>query len=469
MLWIEEIDKELYELACKENMVYYLQDIGKRFDGKRLQKIAGERMKILTSPGLANGMRVAQKCKNKALKRKAQLLEKAIIRAKIEYDPILNEIKNEITAKQHQFDFSSVWKTLSGCGSRESRRNAYLSQIPRLKSVEKSFKNFIVRANSLSRAMGFSGYIEARFYAEETCSGQVAGFMDCALEKTEQAWKEFIQDSQNRMRNGVKPYDLDYLINEKKGIFKTSRFGRKEIINALKDTVSSFGIAYYSLPISIENYSLPYAGACYPLEVGKDIRLIISNSQGYAYCKTLFHEFGHAIYYAFAPSGTELWIDNQLMRETMADIWKGIAETGEWLERFSPFSAAQIAKLRDLYEQSEALWLRPLVRDYLFEAEIFKNEAPDFSSTWERITKNALFFSDSTGFYSDWGFPTPLDIKNYVISTLVKERCISFLKKRFPPLIGEADFLNLLIRKLYQPGNTVHFKKKLGYIGWKPL
>ncbi len=466
MNWLEEIDKDLYTLRCNENLIYYYQDIGEIFDKKKLCKVSEARRELLTQKSLMSKVRKAKKHEEYLIRRKAELLERAIISSNIEYDPILLEIKNEIDEKQHQFDSSSVYKTLSHSSNRKLRKDIYISQLPHLKPIENLFRQFVTRANLISQRLGFSDYIDAKFYIEESSFKETSTFMSYSVKETEEFWKEFIQGAKNQIGNTLEPYDLDFFIKQKLERLTDKHFEKEEILNTLSDTLSSFGVKYSELPISIEIHNLPYVGACYPLKVREDIRFILNPSEGYAYYKALFHEFGHAIYYCFCPLNSEILIDNQIMREIMADIWKGIVESREWLEKFSNLSSIEvdnIIKSRELYR---ALWTRPLIREFLFEVEIFKTEQQEFSNRWNKITSDLLFVSDATGIYSDWDFSHSLDIKNYVLSAFVKDVGVDYLKKQFSCIMQKSVF-DFLVENFYKPGNIIPYKEKLKNIGWR--
>jgi len=466
MEWLEEIDKELYELGCEENLIYYYQDTGKSLDRERLSNVSERRRELLLEPGLILKVKEAEKHRERLIRRKAELLERLIINANIEYDPVLFEIKNEINERQHQFDFSSIWETLSSSPDRKERRDAYLSQISHLEPIENLFRQFVTQANAISRRLGFSNYIEAKSYIEETDFEEITDFMNYAIKKTEKIWKEFIEYGKKNIKDTLQPYDIEYLTKQKLEKIEDKQFGQDEIINTLKDTLSLFGLKYSELPISIESHNVPYAGACYPIKVNKGIRLVVGKLRGYDSCKTLFHEFGHAIYYCFCPKNSEILIDNHLMREIMADIWKGMAETREWLEKISHLSPDSIEKIINNNDLHKALWTRPLIREYLFEIEIFKNKKEKFSDIWNKVTNEILFFTDKTGVYSDWDFEHPLDIKTYVLSTFIVDTIMNFIRGKFSHIL-QKDVFDFLVEKLYKPGNTINYKEKLKSVGYQ--
>lgn len=465
MSWLEEIDKDLYALRCKENGVYYCQDTGKTLDREELRRISETRQELLSQPGLMSKVSGTKKNEDSLMRRKAELLEREIVSLTIQCDPILLEIENEIDERQHRFDSSSVYRTLVHSSDQKLRKEVYLSQVSYLRSIENLFRQFVVRANAMSRRLGFADYVDAKFYTEESGLQETASLMSYALKETEGYWKDLIRDASNELGDTVEPYDLDFFTEQRLSSYAVKHFEKAETVQILTDTLSAFGVQYSDLPISVETHDLPAVGACYCLKAGEDIRLVMSPSEGYAYYRGLFHELGHALYYCFCPPDTELFTDNQIMREIMADIWKGIVESREWLERFSNLSAIELDGIMRSRQLCRALWVRPIIREYLFEAEIFKDEQQDFSDIWNRITSDVLFVPDVTGVYSDWDFSHPLDIKNYVLAVFVKDTAIDYLQKQFSHIMQESVFA-FLVENLYKPGNMTPYREKLQNIGW---
>ena len=150
--------------------------------------------------------------------------------------------------------------------------------------------------------------------------------------------------------------------------------------------------------------------------------------KGQQVTSTLFHELGHALYYAFAPPESALVLDGRIGREMLAELWACLMETPEWLESFASFPKEEADTFLDTLKKRAICNSLSCLRETLFEIELYQDPDADFRQVWRRITNECLGFEDQTPMYSEFVFLYPMDVKDYVYTRWIAENLCAKLK-----------------------------------------
>ncbi len=421
MHWIDKIDLTLKKISEEQTFIYYLSDKGKKLDKEKLDKKAEEWKNILLDPILLKKTEtLLEKEENPTRRRKAEILQKWIIETKIDYNKDLFRLRNEIEETVNQFNpviedkettYTKRWEILRKTSERKKRKEAYYSIKPLLDSIEKKARASIKLANELARNEGFFNYPELRLSIEDLSVNYISDVFTKINKETDIIWKNYIESTTKKIDyQNIETYDLSYLINK----FYSppdEKFPKEKMLESLKLTLSSFDITLESLPIKIEFYDMPNAGACYGLKMRKDIRLIVNPKGEYGYYNVFFHEFGHAMHCAYSPQNTALLIDGHLFCEGMADIWAGLLEQREWLQKFASFSSNETDKFINNQTLINTYRRRTNIREFAFELELYKNPDADFGKVWRKTGEEYLGIEDKSNFWSYLVFIYPLYVK----------------------------------------------------------
>lgn len=464
MHWIDEIDNRLKE-NWGEQMFLWYQDT---LDKEKLEEKAKEVRELLFDPYLLKKTeKLLKEEKNLIKRRKAEILKKQIIKAHIEYNKKLFELRSEIEEKADKFlpmisgekvKINERANILMKSTNRDLRKEAYYSWKPLLESIEMEARESIKLANRLANEEGFVNYPTLVFSLDNISDNYLFDLCSRIMKDTEEVWKEFIVKSRKEITD-FQIYDLIFMFY-KFFLPPDSYFPKEKMFETLRATLESYEIDLNSLPIKVETKDMAYSGACYNLKMGDDIRVTYNPVGGYMDYRALFHEFGHAIHYVYLPKSF-LVIDEPSFREGMADIWSGFVDTKEWLQEFTSMPENKIEAFLNALELDEAFRYRLFITELCFELELYKNPEADFEKVWQVVNRKYLGIDDRSGIWSEFVFSAPLYMSDYIFSKLIKNTIFSFLRKKFGNMIGNKEVLDFLIKECYTPGNLIPWREKI--------
>lgn len=470
---IDGLDKRLLASREKIERLYFRRDMGYSVDVKDIDKEYKAQNKILSSLELQKGIK-EYKIKTPEARRKLELLEKKIIEAKISESSDLQYFQNDIQQKMVDFfsrknmTFSQRNQIIKESSDRKKRKESFSLMGSFLDEQENNFRKLILLANKLAKEEGFTDFCSAKAFLEETTLKDIIKTIRNVRRNTDYAWKQALEEIRKVIGiKNLEQFDLYY------GINKLSNQGelllRVGFLRSLKLTVNTLGVNFDKLPVKITKVvNAPPAGV-YALGLPKkgsqrEITIAIDSGAGWNFYGFLFHEFGHAIYYAFSPSSF-LLTDSHLSREIMAEMWVGFIEQPDWLI-LNGF--AQTEKTAKEVIKAKSIWdicqLRLQILEAEFELSIYSNPHCDFREVWRKLSLDILGVDDSLGIYSEFVFIHPFDMKDYILAWDAKKMFVNFCKKKYGNDFIHSKIADFLISKFYSPGALIPWKKKLSFL-----
>ncbi len=447
MEWIDELDRELSALREAEAPIYYRADVGDELDADELKSIAARRREMLARPDtVSKAAALMAEAPDEVARRKAGLLRLEIIRTRIEDDA-------EVLALQHELErarraFREEMKTPEGMRSY-------------LKATEQCARERLRAANRLARRQGFHDYAEAKLACQEV---PISWMLSTLGEVPKTCRRDCMRVLAEVDAERLSPQELDRAVIEHLAV-ADDKFPAENLAASARDTLSAFGISEDGLPIKIEFADLPYPGAVHAMKIGRDVRVVMNQPRGGFHERALlFHELGHALYYAYVPDSV-LLLDTRVGREGLAALWAGLIERREWLRRFSDMTDSEIAELLEKRRRWHAYLMMTLVQWTRFDLELYRLPEADFRDVWNVVTRDCLGIDNRTGVYPDFMFLYPLDIKDYIVAHLIRETVIGELERRFGTDLMNADVFGFIVKNYYKTGNLVAWHKRLLGLG----
>ena len=468
--WLEAVDEKLSILREREALLRYDADVSGKLDTNALDDIAKERSAILLSNDLhLKVFRMRGETEDPEVFRQCELLDQQILLAKIDEAPDLFKLRNELEQEFYDFrpriegkevPYSERAGILTTSSDKDLRRTAHECLKPYLEATEAKSRKIIKLANAAARSAGFPTYVDAKLNCQDLDRQTFLKTFHRVGECWRPTWNTFLERGREFVLNDIQESDLYFLLwKQSSGIDQDGM--PTAIHKTVADTLSLFGLDLEQLPIQIEYRSIPHSGAVHTLKVGNDIRIVMREEGVQRVKSVLFHELGHALYYAYAPTDSVLLLDGRIGREALAELWACLIETPEWLERFSTFSPSDTAAF--LIAQNERAVCNGLtcLRESLFELALYQDPDADFLSVWRTVTKECLGFDDRTTIYSEFVFLYPMDIKDYVYTRWIAETLSSNLRKRFGPGLYSPETMNYIVQNYYGDWNLSPWHKRL--------
>jgi hypothetical protein len=440
---LSQIDRDLEALRAAESLIYYRADVGDALDEDGLKSICARRHALFADPAnVALAAHLAKTSDEPLERRMAHLLSLEMLGARLDEAPEILKLRHELEAAQ----YASKDTRLTADGMR-----SYLH------AIEKCARERIRTANALARREGFENYAVAKLAYQEYSLPAVVRTLD---EVTATCRSEAVAAIAGLDAPRLSVNELERAVKQSLS-FTDEQFPADGMAAVVERTLAAFDVNLSELPIKIEYQSLPYAGAVWVLDIGRDIRIVMNNRKGgFGLCCTLFHELGHALYYVYAPDHV-LLLEGREGREGLAEMWSGIVERPEWLDRIMGIRGSDAETILEETRRVSAYMTMMFVRETLFELALYDDPEVEFVPLWNALTRKCFGFDDTTGVYSDFVFLWPLDIKDYIYIDLIRSALLRRLASRFGRELLQPAVFQCLIDDYYRPGNLSPWHERL--------
>lgn len=465
---VEQADRRLYALSNMLSELEYREDQG---DTQASAQIAAVRQKlcaIFNEPQLGT---YAQDCRattaahdDPQIHRKAELLQREIVFSTIENNAGLIQAKNAVRKQRASVDLGHIMGVLGHETDRSIRCQA-LEALARASSVmEDSCRDLLKRYNELAQGQGYHDYVEAKLAYEGLAEEALCSLFAKTHDRLWPRWERALSHAALKVDGAVKPHDLLFVIREHSRQ-PLEIFERERGVGFLRKLLEPMGTDLADLPISVERCDIPSAGACYRVRPGEDVRILLNQRlSGFQEHVYLLHEFGHAVYYCFCPSGSELLIDNHVSREIMADLWPHFLKERDVLAQAAGIPPELIDSVIQAQQDRETLSLFLLMRDSMFTVEALRQPDASFADLWRNVSRRWLGIDDTSGAFELFDVLHPLDAKSYVLAHALSEQIFPHLGSGQRPSRQTPELMHQLVERFYRPGNMVDWRHKLGFV-----
>lgn len=450
---ITTIDLQLYDLNNKLSLLEYAQDRGDDV-AKEITGLKQEMNDLLKNERLTNAIecwtRNNAKSENPLLGRKAYLLARKRRFSEVEHNSQLlkagQEVRENITGLQN--DYSQIFSELYS--PQRAKRQCAQTKMSRLGTeLEPVCRRWSQLANEIACKHGYDSYVDACLTSE-----------DLTLHQLTDLFKNWKQERSHQLQASIASLqgaeDLLYLFSTHKARMDEI-FNIRNVGDVFSELLFKLGLSLDELPIFIERADIGFPGACYRIEPGTDIRIIV-NSQlsGFSSYFYLLHEFGHGMYYYFCPKGSELLVDDQIVRETFADMWTLFLRDKQFLQKIIGVSDKDIATMSMAMSNYFTLRLYLFMRDAMFTVRVLSEPTTPFAELWRMVNDEWLGIDDDSGAFDLYDFLHPLALKNYVFAQVLSEKAMQ--------LKGDCLVSPQMVTRFQEycrQGNAVEWKTKL--------
>lgn len=471
---VKAADQKLFALNNMLSLLEYRRDLGDAAAAAQVDETREAIRTLLSDPALLSASRA---CLEMALAqdepgtaRKALLLENEIRFSEIENDPSVRHTRESVRLKMIGFgsSYSGVMRVLTSNPDRHARSTALTQHSVISKAMEPLCRESFVTLNQVARRAGYETYADAKLSYEALSTSDLLSEFREWREEHLPLWQRWLRAAKEQLGDGVRPHDLLYM-SRQCTMMVDHAFASRHMTRVTEQLLCRLGVALSDLPVSIETRELSHAGACYRVIPGSDVRLVLNqNNTGLRACFFLLHELGHAMYYCYCPTGSELLIDRHPAREIMADLWTRFLNEKDFL--LGPMgldSDVSDQVIRELREY-ETVRLFLFLRDATFAFHVLRDPSTPFGDIWRATSNEWIGIDDDSGAFDLFDFVNPLDMKNYVLAQMWSKTAFGLLSARasgrsgLPSGVITPELLCEMIERFYRPGNSIDWRMRIG-------
>lgn len=397
------------------------------------------------------------KIENDTLKRRIEIWGKILICAKVNFEPKIIDIQNDLEKK--------------------------LADYPNVKFSDKEIEDEILELvklrNEKAKELGYSNYA----YMVLQNTGIDTAWFENLIQKIDKSTFSDYNKFLNRIsRNKNKPEYSDlrsYIIKlyELDDLCKSKDFDRKEQIDRI---LNNIGIDLNVLPIQFKFNDLPpgMGGFGNAIEIPNDFRVVAMKELSF---HNILHEIGHGLQWTNVKikspvlKGYEWCMGNipSLYYEAMAETIAKFSDNRTYVEQYG-YTKKEIDSLLYLKKELGPLYLRYKLVNCLFEIELYKNPDKPAATIKHDLYKKYLSIERDFTTRSNLIFLSyvsyPVYEQNYLISDIISWQIHDYLKKEY----GDDYVLNekvgvFLKLKLWNNGELMEWHNRILDATGKPL
>ena len=288
-------------------------------------------------------------------------------------------------------------------------------------------------------------------------SQQVFTWFARLRQETDSEYRALLNQMRRELRlEKIEPWDLEYYFSSLTNDFEKNLFVPAQGWLKTKQLVESLGYNLDRLPVDMRVADLGFDGAAYPIQYGKEIKILANRLTGIRFYDRLLHSTGHALHYSMMEAPSFLLRANcpEPLDEGLAEFFNTLLyrpEISASLFGLSPEQAATLARryrLKSLYD------LREKMADSLFEFEAYADPSQDLAALYNRIHAQYLgvdLHDAPVWAYNPMYGSDPIYLQSFVLAHMVARQMQHTVDQRFGPQWG-ADAGEFLKQKFYSRG-----------------
>jgi len=332
---LDSIDNKLESINKRMSLAHFNQLTGEEFES--LELINNELILImLDKQNFAVIDEWKDKAENFRLKRRLEIFRNNFLQARVNNDKDHFRLQNSL--QQKIIDFKPKISNVEVSGSernkilesepdRDLREEAYYAGKKLDGMIESELLELMTKRNNLAQKLGYEDYVQFGLTGQELNENELKILFESIREQTDEVWEQALKDIKVSLNiKKVMLWDLSFYQENMLPAPANTCFPKNKVMDIFKSVLKDAGGNLEILPIRVIVRDIPYGGLCIPVELGKDIRILLNPRDGFMGYDTLFHEMGHGIQAAGLGG-----VSNTIAAGDPPFFWEGIAGIYEHL------------------------------------------------------------------------------------------------------------------------------------------
>ena len=252
---------------------------------------------------------------------------------------------------------------------------------------------------------------------------------------------------------------------------------KEEVVDISKKAYAGMGYDVDKLPIKLDLFPRENKnthGFSFPIEAGKDARILANLTNNVSSIDTLMHELGHSVFTVKTnPNLPYMEQDTtSTMTEAVAMMMGDMPRTeGLIKDKVSPET---FAKFQRSAAEEDSKFVGSSMAIIDFERNMYKNPDQDLKQLWKDMSVKYKGRSEQDEATNEWAtiphfLSHPAYYQNYFRASLIKAQLYDGLTKKFGNLTENKDTAKYLDEHIFQYGGSKEDDEILKEVTGKPL
>jgi len=407
----------------------------------------------------------------------------------------MNEKENEISQKLNSYQMTIDGKPVSKAElskimesetNPEIRKKAADAKIKSGDLIADDLVELVKMRNDFAKKKGYDNYFDYKIAEDyDIQPKELDKLLDDVAKNTKKSNEKVMAGIKKDLSEafGVKPEDLrsyhfGYLAGEDPEKVVNDKITSKEdVVDICKKAYKGMGYDVEKLPITLDLFPRENKnthGFSFPIEAGKDARILANLTDNVSSVDTLMHELGHSVFTVKTDDKLPYMVQDttSTMTEAVAMMMGDMIRTeGLVKDRISP-------EISEKFEKSlgkeESTFVGSSMAIIDFERNMYKNPDQDLKQLWKDMSVKYKGRSEKDEATNEWAtiphfLSHPAYYQNYFRASLIKAQLYEALTEKFGKLTENKETANYLDNNLFKYGGSKDDNEILTEITGKEL
>ncbi len=402
-----------------------------------------------------------------------------------------NEISQKLNSYQMTIDGKPVSKAeiskiMETEKNPEVRKKASDAKIKSGDLIAEDLVELVKMRNDFAKKKGYDNYFD--YMLEENYDikpKELDKLLSDVAKNTKDSNKKVMDGVKSELSKafGVAPEDLrsyhfGYLAGEDPEKLVNDQIKTKEeVVDISKRAYAGMGYDVDKLPIKLDLFPRENKnthGFSFPIEAGKDARILANLTNNVSSIDTLMHELGHSVF--TVKTNPKLPYMEQDTTSTMTEavaMMMGDMPRTEGLVK-DKVSPEVFAKFQKSAAEEDSKFVGSSMAIIDFERNMYKNPDQDLKQLWKDMSVKYKGRSEKDEATNEWAtiphfLSHPAYYQNYFRASLIKAQLYDALTEKFGNLTENKDTAKYLNEHIFQYGGSKEDDEILEEVTGKPL
>lgn len=407
----------------------------------------------------------------------------------------LSKKENEISQKLNSFKMTidgkpvskaEIQKIMETEKNPEVRKKAADAKIASGDLIADDLVDLVKMRNDLAQKKGYNNYFEYKISEDYDITPQeLDKLLSDVAENTKTSNQKVMQDIKNDLSKeyGIAPEELrsyhfgllagedpEKLVNDE---IKT----KEQVVEISKKAYLGMGYDVDKLPIELDLFPRENKnthGFSFPIEAGKDARILANLTNNVSSVDTLMHELGHSVFTVKTDSSLPFLVQDttSTMTEAVAMMMGDMIRTEDLAKDL--VSAEVNEKFAKSLGKEDSLFVGSSMAIIDFERKMYENPNQDLKQLWKDMSVKYKGRSEQDVPTNEWAtiphyLSHPGYYQNYFRASLIKAQLYEALTDKFGKLTENKETAKYLDEHLFQYGGSRDDNENLVEITGKEL
>ena len=408
---------------------------------------------------------------------------------------VMNEKENEISQKLNSYvmkidekpvskaELSKIMETEK---NPEIRKKAADAKIKSGDLIAEDLRELVKMRNDFAKKKGYDNYFDYKIAEDyDIQPKELDKLLSDVAKNTKKSNDKVMSGIKNDLSKafGIKPeelrsYHFGYLAGEDPERLVNEQIKTKEeVVDISKKAYAGMGYDIDKLPIKLDLFPRENKnthGFSFPIEAGKDARILANLTNNVSSIDTLMHELGHSVFTVKTDSKLPYMEQDttSTMTEAVAMMMGDMVRTeGLVKDKVSPEVNEKFAKSLG---KEESLFVGSSMAIIDFERNMYKNPDQDLKQLWKDMSVKYKGRSEQDEPTNEWAtiphfLSHPGYYQNYFRASLIKAQLYDSLTQKLGKLTENKETAKYLDENLFKYGGSKDDNEILTEITGKEL